>query len=420
MVDDTQPQLATTRKLRRRIVVIAAALAALALVGSAAAYGLLLHTSATVSITPASGDLKQTFTLTGVTGTPDASKQQVAARVVTVTPPAQTKTVPTSGQKTIPGTHAHGTMNIQNFDTTRALTLAAGTSYSNNFSCRPTSIKIVLDATAHLPAAPDVNTSSTTTVPFHALQVGQLPSRIDPNCVPDFLGFIGGGKTCNIQAGAPAGYCTEMASNFGWKDGTNPQTVTVVAQSDIDSVAQALTQATEDEAQQAIREQLQPNEQLAGTPQCTPKTSADHQVGDAVTLVTVTVSFTCSGEAYDHDGALALAAKLLHEQAANVPGAGYALVGQIKTALESATLDTHGVVQIMAQAEGIWAAQFSASQKQALAKLIAGKSQQEAQHLLEAQPGIVRAQIQLSGGIGQSVPDDPSRITLQIQGIAGL
>jgi hypothetical protein len=63
MVDDTQPQLATTRKLRRRIVVIAAALAALALVGSAAAYGLLLHTSATVSITPASGDLKQTFTL---------------------------------------------------------------------------------------------------------------------------------------------------------------------------------------------------------------------------------------------------------------------------------------------------------------------------------------------------------------------
>jgi hypothetical protein len=188
-----------------------------------------------------------------------------------------------------------------------------------------------------------------------------------------------------------------------------------VVQSDIDTAAQSLIQANQPDAGQVVQGQLQPGEQLAGTPQCAPKVHSDHQAGDTVNQMTVTVTFTCTGEAYDHAGALALAASLLKEQAASTPGAGYALVGQVKTTLLSATPDAKRAVQILVQAEGIWAAQFSTAQKQALAKLIAGESKQEAQRLLTTQPGVSRAAISLSGGIGQTLPADPAHIMLTVQ-----
>src|SRR6266566_739738 len=52
--------------------------------------------ASTVTITPASTDLKQTYTISAVTGTPDASKQQVQA----------------TGTATTSGTHATGTLTI--------------------------------------------------------------------------------------------------------------------------------------------------------------------------------------------------------------------------------------------------------------------------------------------------------------------
>src|SRR5262249_9103799 len=136
--------------------------------------------------------------------------------------------------------------------------------------------------------------------------------------------------------------------------------------------------------------------------------------------VTVTVSFTCTGKAYDQAGALALGVTLLQHQAATTPGAGYVLVGQIKTALISAELGNQGTVVIAVHAEGIWVYQFSDSQKQALASLVASKSQQEAMSLLSAQTGVAQANIQIQGGNGQTLPTDAQKITVVIQLISGL
>ena len=115
-----------------------------------------------------------------------------------------------------------------------------------------------------------------------------------------------------------------------------------------------------------------------------------------------------------------LAAKLLMEQAANTPGAGYALVGQLKTTLVSATPGDQGAVAIVVNAEGIWAYQFSGSQQQALANLIAGKSKQDAKDLLLAQTGVAQVSSALSGGNEQMLPTHVKLITIKIQAVPGL
>lgn len=398
---------------QRRGLVVLVALLILALMGGGAFYGVLEFTAvATVTITPASSDVAQTFTLIGVTGTPDAAQQQVRARPVSVTTPAQTLTVNATGQKTTPGTHARGTLYVENDDTANSLTLSAGSTFPNNAGggtgsvCALPSLEMVLDRTVSLPPATG-NPSHTRGVPGHIFQVGAI-GNFPSSC----------GQTVSFGY-TPNSRLFYLINDSAFTGGTDPQTVTAVAQSDIDNAANNLIQANQPNTQQVLQGQLQQGEQLAGTPQCAPNTSADHQAGDAADQVTVTVTFTCTGIAYDQAGALALAAQLLMNQAAPTPGEGYGLVGQIKTTLLSATPDTQIAVQIVVRAEGVWAYQFSAAQKQALAKLIAGKSKQEAQQLLASQPGVETASITLSGGNSSTLPTDLAKIKINVQTVSG-
>lgn len=422
------PQEAPTGWQRRQRVALVGGLivVVVALLGGGAAYalpGLFQADSATVTVTPRSSDLKVSYTLAAVTGTPDASKQQVGARLVPVTTPAQTQTVPATGSKTTPGTHAKGTLGVINYDIAHSLTLAAGATFPNNNGCpAPNGLVMVLDATVTLPPASS-GSPSNTTVSAHVLQVGPVGNftyaalhHLSFSPLGGCSAFVYLGGNC---PGSDFGNCVDLYSNSAFTGGTNPHTVTVVAQNDIATAAQNLISANQPDAQQVVQAQLQPNEQLVGTPQCTPKMSANHQAGDVANTVTVTVTFTCTGEAYDDAGALALAVKLLKDQAATTPGAGYALVGQVKTTLLNATPGTHGTVQVMVQAEGIWAYLFTAMQKQTMAQLIAGKSEQEARQVLTAQPGVSGASITFSDGLGQTLPTDPAKITLVVQTISG-
>jgi hypothetical protein len=54
-----------------------------------------------------------------------------------------------------------------------------------------------------------------------------------------------------------------------------------------------------------------------------------------------------------------------------------------------------------------------------LARLIAGKSVQQAQRLLIGQPGVGMAAVQLSGDTGQTLPAAPSKITIVVQATSG-
>jgi hypothetical protein len=267
------------------------------------------------------------------------------------------------------------------------LNLASGTAYQSNFGSNCGGVNnriVVLDAPVSLPAAAPTTPGTPyprVDVPAHIQQVGTIGNFVNQGGNTGCYGFIH--HDLSYCPGTTYGnICWSVASASDFTGGTDPQPYTAVAQSDIDWAASSLINANRPDAQQVIQGQLQSGEAQVGTPQCSPNTSANHSAGDQASQVTVTVSFTCTGLAYDHDGAMALGATLLQHQAATTPGAGYALVGQIKTSLVSANPDNQGGVTIVVSAEGIWVYQFSDSQKQALATLIAGKSQQEAMSLL--------------------------------------
>jgi VCBS repeat-containing protein len=144
--------------------------------------------------------------------------------------------------------------------------------------------------------------------------------------------------------------------------------------------------------------------------------TSDHAAGDEAAKVTVTVTMSCTVEAYDNDGAQAMAKKLLSNQAANDPGSGYGLMGNITTAVGQPTLvDTaHSTLSLPVNAEGIWVYQWNDAQKQDLAKLVAGRSAQDAKMLLQGQKGVSAVNIQLSSGSNGVLPSEASHITVDV------
>jgi hypothetical protein len=204
--------------------------------------------------------------------------------------------------------------------------------------------------------------------------------------------------------------------------GQNPQNFTVVQQSDIDGAAKPLENALTPEAQKSVNGQIHPNEQLVNSLQCTPNVTSNHKAGDRATNVTVMVKVTCSGEVYDKQAAQMIASNLLKQQAARDPGPGYALVGNLVTTVTQVmvTDPKKGTLLLQVKAEGVWVFQFSDAQKRALANLIAGKSKQDAQALLLKQQGVAKADIMVSGGDGNTLPADPSQISIIVQSVPGL
>jgi VCBS repeat-containing protein len=193
-----------------------------------------------------------------------------------------------------------------------------------------------------------------------------------------------------------------------------------VQQSDIDNEAKALTNANTPNPQQVLQPQIQANERLIGTPQCKPNATSNHTAGDKATSVTVTVSFTRTGEVYDEDGARTMAAGMLKDQATTDPGSGYTLGGNVKTAVNSAIVTDarRGMITLTVNAEGVWVYQFSDAQKQAMAKLIAGKSENDAQMLLLKQTGVKQANIRLAAGDGNTLPADGDQIMVVVESVA--
>lgn len=195
----------------------------------------------------------------------------------------------------------------------------------------------------------------------------------------------------------------------------------VVQQSDIDTAANDLETANAPSAASALQPQLAPNEQLVGNAQCQPQVSADHKAGDVANAVTVTVVFSCNGEAYNQDAAKKMAAQELTAQAKKDLGNAYALSGQIATTVKDASISdaSQGIITISIDARGTWVLRSQRGQQQVWANSLAGKSKEAAQSFLLQQKGIKQADIQIQGGDGHTLPTDAKKITIKLQPIAG-
>jgi hypothetical protein len=132
------------------------------------------------------------------------------------------------------------------------------------------------------------------------------------------------------------------------------------------------------------------------------------------------VTVTCLGEAYDQQSALMIAKGLLEGEASNTLGVGYSLAGNVVTTVTQSTVGKNETVSLLVNAEGIWVYQFNDAQKKTLAKLIKGKLRIDAQKLLLQQPGVGKANIQFSGGDGDTLSTDPSQITIVVLSVPGI
>ncbi|HJT56172.1 MAG TPA: protein kinase [Ktedonobacteraceae bacterium] len=351
--------------------------------------------SALVTITPASKDIQTTYTISAVTGTPDPARHQVQARQVSYTTQPQARTVNTTGQGTTPATHATGMLTFTNAYP-HASSYPAGSIYTD-----ASGIQVVTDAQADIACCtPGANV----TVRAHVVQTGPV-GNIAANDIN--------------QPAEPGNHPTIVNNTNVFSGGQNAQTYTVVAQRDIDGAAATGKNSLTPTAQTGVQRQVRSNERLLGNPTCTPKVSSDHPVGDQVASITVTVTVTCTGEVYDHDGALALARTLLKEQASKNPGSDYALVGKIKTTEMQASLADarSGTIQVPLTVEGIWVFQFSQAQKSNLAVQLAGKSKTAALAFLAGQTGVSGEDIHVSGGDGKRLPTDAGQITITVQSV---
>src|SRR5262249_16002668 len=151
----------------------------------------------------------------------------------------------------------------------------------------------------------------------------------------------------------------------------------VVQQSDIDTAANDLETTNMPAAVSIVQPQLANNEQLVGSPQCHPQVSANHKAGDIADAVTVTVVFSCNGEAYGRGAAEKIAAQELIEQAKRDIGDAYVLSDQIVAIVKDASISDasqSSTVTVVVDARGTWILQLSTGQQWAWASSLTGKT----------------------------------------------
>lgn len=346
--------------------------------------------SAIVTITPMRKDLKNTYLISAVTGTIDPTQHEVQSRQISLTTSPQSQVANATGARQVSGTQATGRLIFETAGP--STTIPAGTVYTGK-----SGVQVATDKDVNI-----LDGNHVWPVSAHAVKPGANGNIPASDIQQDI------GSKFYVYNDAP------------FTGGQDPQNYTVVQQSDIDGVAKSLESQYAPDPQKVLQGKVQANERFIGTPQCTPNMTSNHGAGEAATSVIVTVSFTCTGEVYDQQGALAMAKQWLIQDASKNPGVGYTLVGNVVIIQAQApTLNNNQTLSVPITTEGVWVFQINNANEQALAKLIAGKKRETAQSLLSHQPGIAQDQVQLMGGDSDTLPSDTKQIKFVILDVIG-
>ena len=167
---------------------------------------------------------------------------------------------------------------------------------------------MVNDAPVCLDPIPDGGFTVGYSVPAHTLQTGTAANIAASDVhmiwgISPFTSKSSCSSTTTAYSSAiyaltvPLSGYQEVSNEKAFTGGKDAFTYTEVQQGDIDGTATSLTNSTQQSAIDDIHQQLQPNEHLVGDPQCTSDTSSDHNAGDRVSQVTITVTTTCKATA---------------------------------------------------------------------------------------------------------------------------
>jgi hypothetical protein len=350
--------------------------------------------TASVTLTPAQKNLHASVPIMAVTGTPDPSRKQVSARLLSVKSRTFMQTVPATGHGHTVAQQAQGTLTFYNA-APYAQTVAAGTVLTG-----ADGVELVTDQAASLPAAnlPDVGMA---TVPAQAVQVGP-----QGNIAPLDLNGL-----CCV-----AGVSVKNTDAF--VGGQNARDYPVVARRDVEAVTGPESATLTQQAQANLQGEVHANEQLASPAQCHPALHTDHPIDSEATHVTITLTVTCQAEVYDAQAVQQLASIALGEQARKSLGTGYSVQGAIKTTVTqvATTEAAHGTLSLLVSAQGTWGYQFSSAEINRLSRRIAGLPRQQAIYLLKRDAHIQAVSITETWN-ATNIPSDPAHIQVMVLGM---
>lgn len=347
---------------------------------------------ATISLTVKSTTVHDTFLLTA---SPQATGEDVNARVIpdrSATGTARgNRTVATSGLQENGGTRASGTLLFDNSSHTSVRVSAGFTFTASN------GVQVRLDTTILVP--PRTNgTDGTITAPAHAVATGKSgnlpPGALNTPC-------CGGGVIVSNPAAFSGGSDTGVTH--------------LVAQNDLDGVANALTPGLRQQALQAINTQLRPGEVQAGTPAYSTNVTSSPPVGSPANQVTVSVSVSATALVYNTRTASDLTRQILDNEASQSLGPGYQLSGPLSIATPTVEQQGNGgQLYLSISASGLWAYTVTAQAEGQWRQAIKGASLTLAQNYLSTRPGIKTAHIQLPFG-SDHLPADETQIVFVVQ-----
>lgn len=331
---------------------------------------------ATVSVTVKSQTVQDTYLLMAepnITQT-DSTTRAIPDRLLTNSA-SDGRAVSSTGTQTIPGTQARGTLLFDN-SSPQSFFLQSGTPFMASDN-----VQIVLAQGVTIPPRQE-GADGTISAPAQA-------------AVPGAAG--------NIAVGALTTTCCNsqvvVSNSQAFSGGTDPRTVRVVAQADLNSARATLTPGLEMQALQKIQHQIAAGEVKAGTPVFSVVSSSDQPVGARSDTVTVQVSVTATVTVYNVQTARQMALQLLGEKAAQNPGDTYRpnTPPVVDTPIVTAQ-EKNGVIYLSVRVHGVWFYQITQQQIDLWRQSIKGATSQLAQAFMNQQPGVAGVNIQLPFG----------------------
>jgi|GEM_PF-610490 len=347
---------------------------------------------AKISLTVKTAQVRDTFLLTA---SPQATQEEVSAHIIpdrsATNSASGSRTVATSGKQTSGGTRARGSLLFENSGPTQV-------SISANFTFTASNgVQVRLDNSIVVPAHTR-GANGRTTGQASAVEVGQKG-----NLAAETLHTTCCGGVVTVSNPGP------------FSGGSNANATHVVAQSDLDGVANTLTSGLDQQALQAINRQLRPGEVQAGTPNYNVSVTSNPAVGAVADQVTVTVNVSATALVYNMRAANDLARQLLTNEAMQSPGRAYGLRGSLNIATPTVEQQGNaGQLYLSVSASGLWAYQISAQAEEQWRQAIKGASLQLAQSYLTTRAGILSAHIQLPFGTDH-LPTNEAQIVFVIR-----
>lgn len=350
----------------------------------------LLWSTATIQLRPVSAARQDSITITAALRPQGPAQSQL--HLLTTTQSSPTISVQPTGRVQLPATLAGGTLSWLNQEPYQQ-TVAAGTVLTSSTGIQVVTAAPVVVGPSALPS------SGAATGVAYARQAG-ASGNIPAGSIDFLCGSCGPGISVDNNASAFTG-------------GRDATTLAVLSQGDIDQATAPLSRQSAGLAQEELLRLVPRGDKAVAVPNCSPHIHANHQPGEQLalgTVVTISLTETCSLRVYDPSDAQARAVALfLAKVGGRFPNSQFSsfitALPQKPTALASAG------VALPFRVSGRWVYRITLLEQRAMQRMIAGQTRQQALQLLAHAPGVQAAFIDQPLPLFP-LPGDPRRITI--------